>query len=69
MSRLFDAYRAFHEQGFIPIFTEDGFDSRMLIDACVAAGLKGIEYTLRKRDADTMIPEQWLDSLPQYDPF
>ncbi len=54
--RLFDAYRACHEQGFIPIFVDDEFDSRMLIEACVASGMRVIEYTLRRRDADTMIP-------------
>ena len=56
MSRLLDAYRAFHEQGFIPIFTNDSMDSRMLVEACLEAGFKGIEYTLRRRDAHTMIP-------------
>lgn len=56
MSRLFDAYRAFHEQGFVPIFVDDDFDSRVLVEACVAAGCKGIEYTLRRRDAHIMIP-------------
>lgn len=56
MSRLFDAYRAFHEQGFVPIFVDDEFDSKMLVEACVEAGMKGIEYTLRRRDAHEMIP-------------
>lgn len=40
----------------MPIFTEDGLDPRMLVEACVAAGCKVIEYTFRKRDAATMIP-------------
>ena len=56
MRRLFDAYRAFHEQAFIPIFVHDHFDSLTLLDACLEAGVKGIEYTLRRSDADTMIP-------------
>ncbi len=56
MSRLFDAYRAFHEQGFVPIFVNDGLDSRLLVDACIEAGAKGIEYTLRRHDAREMIP-------------
>ena len=56
MARLFEAYRAFHEQGFVPIFTEDGFDSRVLVEACLLAGMKGIEYTLRRHDAPEMIP-------------
>ena len=54
--RLYRTYRAAHEQGFMPIFVDDDFDSRMLVDACVAAGCTCIEYTLRRRDADTMIP-------------
>jgi len=56
MSRLFNAYRAFHEQGFIPIFCQDDFDSKKQVEACVRAGFKGIEYTLRKQDAREMIP-------------
>ncbi|MCL5103191.1 MAG: bifunctional 4-hydroxy-2-oxoglutarate aldolase/2-dehydro-3-deoxy-phosphogluconate aldolase [Armatimonadetes bacterium] len=56
MSRLFDAYRAFHEQGFIPIFVGSGLDSKMLVEACIKAGMKGIEYTLRRPDAHEMIP-------------
>ncbi len=56
MSRLFDAYRAFHEQGFVPIFVDSGLDSKMLVEACVNAGMKGIEYTLRRPDAHEMIP-------------
>ena len=54
--RHFQAYRAFHEQGFIPIFVHDHFDSKVLIEASVAAGCKGIEYTLRRSDAREMIP-------------
>lgn len=56
MSRLFEAYRAVHEQGFVPIFVRDGLDSRMLLDACVEAGVKAVEYTLRRADAREMIP-------------
>ena len=56
MSRLFEAYRAFHEQAFVPIFCLDGLDSRTQVEACVAAGCAGIEYTLRKPDAREMIP-------------
>ena len=56
MSRLFDAYRAFHQQGFVPIFSPDEFDPKMLIEACIAAGARGIEYTLRRSDAREMIP-------------
>jgi 2-keto-3-deoxy-6-phosphogluconate aldolase len=60
MSRLFDAYRATHEQGFVPIFVTDGtgctFDSKVLVEGCVKAGMKTIEYTLRRQDAKEMIP-------------
>ncbi|MHC4886708.1 MAG: hypothetical protein ACYTGH_16660 [Planctomycetota bacterium] len=56
MSRLFDAYRTFHQQAFTPIFCQDEYDSRKQVEACVAAGCKGIEYTLRKPDAKEMIP-------------
>jgi len=57
MSRLFDAYRATHEQGFLPIFVHDEFDSEKELEACLEAGLKVIEYTLRREDAATMIPK------------
>jgi len=56
MSRIFEAYRAIHQQGFMPIFVNNGFDSRMLVEACIEAGCKGIEYTLRRNDAHKMIP-------------
>ena len=57
MARLIDAYRATHEQGFLPIFTDDEFDSGMLVEACIEAGCRVIEYTLRRPDAHTMIPK------------
>ena len=56
MGRLFDAYRAAHEQGFVPIFVQDDFDSGVLLEACLASGVKVIEYTLRRSDAAEMIP-------------
>jgi len=56
MSRLLEAYRAVHDQAFLPIFVDDEFDSKMLVEACLAAGMKAIEYTLRRRDAHKMIP-------------
>jgi 2-keto-3-deoxy-6-phosphogluconate aldolase len=56
MNRLQNAYRTIHEQGFLPIFVEDNLDTKMLVEACMAAGVKAIEYTLRRRDAVTMIP-------------
>ena len=56
MNRLLAAYRGLHEQGFVPIFARDEFDSKTLVEACVAAGARGIEYTLRRSDAREMIP-------------
>jgi 2-keto-3-deoxy-6-phosphogluconate aldolase len=53
---MFEAYRAFHKQAFLPIFCLDGFDSKKQVESCVAAGMTGIEYTLRKPDAKEMIP-------------
>ncbi|MEO7648878.1 MAG: hypothetical protein ABIZ80_00285 [Bryobacteraceae bacterium] len=62
--RLFQAYRACYQQAFIPIFTEDGRDPKMLVEACVAAGMNVVEYTQRRRDAPQMIP--WiLENYPQ----
>ena len=58
MSRVFDTYRAVHEQAFIPLFVRDDHDSIRLIEACLEAGCRVIEYTQRRPDADTMIP--WL---------
>jgi len=56
VSRFFEAYRAFHEQGFIPIFVRDEFDSKAELEACLEAGCKGVEYTLRRSDVREMIP-------------
>lgn len=56
MSKLLEAYRTFHQQGFVPIFIRDDFDSKKLVEACVLAGYKCIEYTLRREDAAEMIP-------------
>lgn len=56
MGRLFDAYRAIHEQGFVPIFVLDAFDTQVLMEGCLAAGVRAIEYTLRRPDAKKMIP-------------
>ena len=48
--RLYPAYRAFHEQGFVPILIEDDYDTKTLVEACVEMGLKGIEYTSNEVD-------------------
>jgi 2-keto-3-deoxy-6-phosphogluconate aldolase len=60
--RLFDVYRAVHTQGFLPIFVKDDFQTRTLVEGCVEAGMKVIEYTLRREDAREAIPwiqETW----------
>jgi 2-keto-3-deoxy-6-phosphogluconate aldolase len=56
MDHLERVYRRVHEQGFLPIFTESDFNSESLVEACIEAGCNVIEYTLRRRDADKMIP-------------
>lgn len=56
MSRLAEAYRAVYEQAFVPIFAVDALESRMLFEACLEAGVRVIEYTLRRPDAREMIP-------------
>jgi 2-keto-3-deoxy-6-phosphogluconate aldolase len=56
MRNVFDVYRAVHSQGFVPIFVEDQFDSHRLLEGCLLAGFKCVEYTLRRRDAHLMIP-------------
>lgn len=56
MDHNFSTYRAVYEQGFLPIFTKNSLDSRMLVEACVEAGMMAIEYTLRRPDVIEMIP-------------
>lgn len=56
MNQLLENYRKVYEQGFMPIFVDDSFDTLMLVEACVSAGFAAIEYTLRRKDANTMIP-------------
>ena len=56
MSDLLKHYRRVHEQGFMPIFVEDGRDARIEVEACAAAGMKAIEFTLRRSDSREMIP-------------
>lgn len=53
---LFNKYRKVFEQAWIPIFGKDGFDTEMLLEGCRLAGLQVIEYTLRREDANTVIP-------------
>ena len=56
MSDLLKHYRRVHEQGFMPIIVEDGRDARIEVEACVVAGMKAVEFTLRWRDSREMIP-------------
>ena len=53
---LFEKYRKAYEQCFIPIFVKDSFDTDTLIEGCKLAGAEVIEYTLRREDANTVIP-------------
>ena len=60
INNLLKNYRKAHEQAFMPIFTRDQYDSKMLVEACVLAGLSTIEYTQRRPDIREMIP--WIRS-------
>lgn len=51
-----EKYRSMFEQCFIPIFVKDGFDTEILLEGCKLAGVKWIEYTLRREDAHKVIP-------------
>ncbi len=53
---LLKKYRALYEQCFVPIFVHDAFDTEMLLEAVKLAGVKVIEYTLRRDDANEVIP-------------
>ena len=51
ISELFRKYRKIIEQAWIPIFVKDDFDTEILLRGCKLAGVKVIEYTLRRTDA------------------
>ncbi len=53
---LLKKYRTAYDQCFIPIFVHDQFDTEMLLEACRLADVKVIEYTLRRDDANIVIP-------------
>jgi 2-keto-3-deoxy-6-phosphogluconate aldolase len=53
---VFETYRAIHEQGFIPIFVQGRRDPKLLVEACLQAGIKCIEYTMREPRAADVIP-------------
>lgn len=50
------AYRALYEQSFVPIFVFDRMNTDVLLEGCRLAGIKWIEYTLRRQDANKVIP-------------
>jgi 2-keto-3-deoxy-6-phosphogluconate aldolase len=53
---LFSNYRKMLEQTWMPIFVKDEFDTEVLLEGCRLAGLKVVEYTLRREDAAEVIP-------------
>ncbi len=55
-STLLTKFRQTFEQAFVPIFVKDGFDTETLLTGCELAGVKVIEYTLRRTDAHMVIP-------------
>ncbi|MBR2353391.1 MAG: hypothetical protein IKA76_02685 [Clostridia bacterium] len=54
--KLFSNYRKIAEQAWFPIFVKDEFDTEILFEGCRLAGLRVIEYTLRREDAAKRIP-------------
>lgn len=48
-------YRKIVEQAWLPIFVKDTLDTDMLLEGCALAGLRVIEYTLRREDADSVV--------------
>lgn len=56
MNRLLETYRAVCRQAFIPIFATDDHDPRVLLEGCLEAGARVVEFTLRRTDAAEMIP-------------
>ncbi len=55
MSNL-EVYRKLYAQVWVPIFAKDDFDTEILLEGCRLAGIDIIEYTLRREDADKVIP-------------
>lgn len=53
---LLAKYRKVMEQAFIPIFAKDDYNTETLLKGCELAGVKVIEYTLRREDAKQIIP-------------
>ena len=53
---LLKKFRLAVEQAFIPIFVKDSFDTETLLRGCELAGVRVLEYTLRREDANVVIP-------------
>lgn len=53
---LLKKFRQTFDQAFVPIFVKDDFDTEILLAGCELAGVTVIEYTLRRTDADKVIP-------------
>ena len=54
---VLEIYKTVYKQGFLPIFVKDNFITANLLEGCRKAGLKAIEYTLRREDANVAIPK------------
>ena len=54
--KMLKIYRMAYEQAFVPIFVFDSFDTEILLKGCELAGVNAIEYTLRRADANEVIP-------------
>ena len=50
-------YKTVWQQGFMPIFVKGDWETEKLVEGCMKAGLKAIEYTLRRQDANHAIPK------------
>lgn len=55
-NHLLKCYRMAYEQCFVPIFVHDDFDTEALLRGCELAGVRVVEYTLRRPDAAEVIP-------------
>ncbi|MBR3837479.1 MAG: hypothetical protein IKJ74_04955 [Clostridia bacterium] len=55
-TKLLNHFRNACNQAFVPIFVHDNFDTEILLKGCKLAGVKVVEYTLRREDAHLVIP-------------
>lgn len=55
-TKLLTHFRNACNQAFVPIFVRDEFDTETLLEGCRLAGVKAVEYTLRREDAHLVIP-------------